>query len=513
MTGRAGEGVSGSDYSDLRHLRVLHLGNIANNAYSNAKFLRWVGIPADAVSCDYRHVMAQPEWEDAPLGGEVDELEPDWSRVDLGGYVRPEWFRDIELKGLDTDGRALSGPGLLAYWIEHSKTRAAQRLEREGLHRNPGHGWSWPDSLRARARVLSVIPWAAAMLALSKVKTRLEQSRVDPYAWGAAQRQWLEDLVCAGRVSRADLRWALPQAAKLRGLLAGYDLIQAYGTEPIGAMLCSGGRPYVAFEHGTLRDLPFEPSPRGRLLAEAYRRAAKVVITNPDVRRSADRLGLTRYTFIPHPIDEERIAPGPSAIGQRLHERFPGALIILGPSRQNWAIKGSDRLVKAFARLLASGRKAVLFLARWGQEVDRTENLARELGVAGSVEWFRPAHKALLLDYYRGADLVCDQFVIGSFGGIAPEAMAVGKPVIVHYDDSSQRWSFPEPPPLLSASSVEEIFDAMLRIHDDEALRRQLGEASREWVARWHGWRRVVADHAAIYREIVNSGPGPSAFS
>ncbi len=62
-------------------VKILHIGNIANNAYNNAKFQRRVGIQADVLCYDYSHVMAQPEWEDAEFEEEVDEYYPDWTRV------------------------------------------------------------------------------------------------------------------------------------------------------------------------------------------------------------------------------------------------------------------------------------------------------------------------------------------------------------------------------------------------------------------------------------------------
>jgi hypothetical protein len=49
-----------------RPLRVLHIGNIANNAYNNVKIQRERGIDADVLSLDYC-----PEWEDAPFSGDV----------------------------------------------------------------------------------------------------------------------------------------------------------------------------------------------------------------------------------------------------------------------------------------------------------------------------------------------------------------------------------------------------------------------------------------------------------
>src|SRR5260370_41290034 len=50
-----------------RKFRVLHVGNIANNAFLNAKFLRGAGAEAEVLCYDYYHVMGTPEWEEVDL--------------------------------------------------------------------------------------------------------------------------------------------------------------------------------------------------------------------------------------------------------------------------------------------------------------------------------------------------------------------------------------------------------------------------------------------------------------
>lgn len=75
-----------------RPLRVLHIGNIANNAYNNARIQRQYGIEADVLSYDYYHVMSTPEWEDAQFEGTVDADAPNWWGTSLKGWKRPEWF-------------------------------------------------------------------------------------------------------------------------------------------------------------------------------------------------------------------------------------------------------------------------------------------------------------------------------------------------------------------------------------------------------------------------------------
>src|SRR5262245_29993303 len=81
--------------------RILHLGNILNNGYLNAKFQRRRGWAADSVTVDYRHVQAQPEWEEvAIINPDLAQFDPDWSTIDLGGYQRVSWFHDVPQAGI-----------------------------------------------------------------------------------------------------------------------------------------------------------------------------------------------------------------------------------------------------------------------------------------------------------------------------------------------------------------------------------------------------------------------------
>ena len=73
--------------------RVLHIGNIANNAYNNAKLLNELGFDCDVLCPNYYHIMGSPEWEDANIIGDIaDQFQPDWTSVNLNGFERPHWF-------------------------------------------------------------------------------------------------------------------------------------------------------------------------------------------------------------------------------------------------------------------------------------------------------------------------------------------------------------------------------------------------------------------------------------
>jgi hypothetical protein len=68
-----------------RPLRVLYLGNIANNAFNNARIQRQYGVDSYVIAYENYHIMACPEWEEATFEGDLgDPFFPDWRRVEHG---------------------------------------------------------------------------------------------------------------------------------------------------------------------------------------------------------------------------------------------------------------------------------------------------------------------------------------------------------------------------------------------------------------------------------------------
>jgi glycosyltransferase involved in cell wall biosynthesis len=290
----------------------------------------------------------------------------------------------------------------------------------------------------------------------------------------------------------AALRRYLPHAAWLARHAAAHDVVFTYVLSPIYGMLY-GRKPQVSVEIGTMRDIAFGTSVVASLLWPAYRFSDHVVITNPDNRDLADAAGLESYSFCPHPLDDRMFAPGEEVELRRdLLARYRVRALLFAPARQNWRIKGNDKLIRAFARLRRAGIDAALLAPAWGQEVARSQALARELGVADYVAWLPPMPEPLLARHYRAVDLVCDQFQLGVFGLITPKAMACGMPVLTSYEPRHHAWCFGEDPPLARCSSEEDIVAAATTLLSDEHRRRTLGAAARAWVDAHHSPRVVV---------------------
>jgi len=112
--------------------------------------------------------------------------------------------------------------------------------------------------------------------------------------------------------------------------------------------------------------------------------------------------------------------------------------------------------------------------------------------------------KLRMLDYYRAADVVVDQFHdrVGSFGAVTAEAMSCGRPVIMYFNPAVHEWCLPEMPPIRSARTEEEIYARLVEL-GDAATRRRVGQESRAWIERWHGWRRSTDLHLDVYRHTA----------
>lgn len=431
-------------------MRVLHLGNTANNGYNNAKLQRRLGLEADVIF-DETHAFSQPEWEDGFVEGPFDEYAPLEESSRLLGWERP----DFVLPTLDP--------------LQDRRFRGQARLEH--LVQVVGN----LPSLRRRH--------AALREAYAPLRQILDADLTFGDVLAGERAAWLHRL-------RLD---------EPGPLFARYDIVQAYAFHAL-LPLFAPTRPFVAFEHGTLREEPFAGTPRARLLALAYLIADAVVITNPDVLPSAQRLGLERYVYVPHPVDETKFTPAD------VTTREPDEFVVFAPARQDWEVKGNDRALNTFAALAASGvTRPALVLTEWGVDLERSRALVRSLGLEELVRWTPPFPKRQLVEAYRAADVVVDQFLIPTFGGIAPEAMACGRPVVTAYDPALHAWCFDEDPPILPAATASEAFEHLRTLALDEEERGRIGRAGRAWIERHHSWRLVAERQARIYESIVAS--------
>ena len=534
-----------------RPLRVLHIGNIANNAYNNAKIQRRYGIEADVLCHDYYHIMSCPEWEDADFEGDPgDPNFPDWWAVELRGFKRPKWFAQghldpclrslISLRlGLrvraavhqrlcDFDRWTLCGRSDRANrvrgWIKRETGRDVAYLAAPALPLVARYLGTKLDDLSTHSLV-SRLPIGALIRRVRKALFSYAQtgnflddrtthmaalaSRVDEIL-----RRAQEILSPVGRsLAREDLDWFFEWwwHPRLASLFEAYDVVQAYGICTAMPLLV-GERHYVAYEHGTIRAIPFQDDMHGRMCAMSYRAAAAVFVTNSDNLVAAERLGIAgdRLVCLPHAFDTEKLERFADA--HRIFRPAPdGPCLFFAPARQDWRdgnpswAKGNDRFLRAAAKLYGEGADLRLVLVEWGRDLAASRALVVELGLEDCVRWTQTMRKRELWQHYLRSHCVVDQFMVPAIGGVTFEAMTLGRRVITAMDAGQTARFFGETPPIHAAATEDEIADAMRAIIADRDDGAGRGARNRQWIARRHSAERIVGLQVAAYRRVIES--------
>jgi glycosyltransferase involved in cell wall biosynthesis len=295
-----------------------------------------------------------------------------------------------------------------------------------------------------------------------------------------------------------------------RELFKEYDLVQAYSTDPILPML-TDMRPYVAFEHGTLREFTLGDTPVCRATSLAYRLADHVFITNGDCREYAERIGVARYSPMLHPFDERRIRSAASNYAD-LHQRLGAKFVFLCTLRHDWVTKGTDKYIRALPEIAHNlDADFVLLMTEWGQQVEDSKRLARELDVLKFIQWIQPMRRPQLFRILKSVDVLFDQIALPHFGSTGPEGIAAGVPVIASYDPSSTDWLVDRPAPILAAWTVADIVEGVRNATDPTWLAKYRSEA-RDWINDCHNSARVVNGHLDVYRRLLErSAVAPGA--
>jgi glycosyltransferase involved in cell wall biosynthesis len=415
-------------------MRLAVFENLANSAYVLTKVLRRHGQDADLVLDPFdRYAMSDPRWEDLDTELATDQLEA----PSLPAYDLPDWVHD----------QPAASTSRLARLARAAARMPAMRRE-----------------VRLAARVAGP---QGALLAL--------------------ERGW---------VVRT---------------LADYDCVIAFGMGPAWAAIA--GVPCVAVTWGgDITMVPFYdtgdwegheslplPEPHRERFAEAklqrlgYEHAARIVLPDPRFVPFAERLGhaekIVRLGLF---VDTERYAPGPEVELRRSLLGADDGLIVFMPSRHDWFWKGTDRLLRAFARATEGRADVVLVCAGWGADLERSKRLIAELGIGDRVLMLPYVmSKGRLRRYYRASDVVADQFTIGSYGVSALEAMSCARPLLIALEEGR----FDPFPPVVNVSEPDAIARALGELLADHGARSRVGERAREWVIANHGpslVRRVI---------------------
>jgi phosphatidyl-myo-inositol alpha-mannosyltransferase len=205
------------------------------------------------------------------------------------------------------------------------------------------------------------------------------------------------------------------------------------------------------------------------------------------------------YKIIPNGVDMSRF----NAEAQPLPRFKDGYFNILFVGRMA-PRKGLKNLLRAFTMVCQKYPKTRLIVVGNGLLADYYK-LYYPAGMSDRIIFVGYVPREQLAHYYASADIYCSPATGGeSFGIVLLEAMAMGVPIVATairgYSDvvrhEQEALMVPPADPLV-------LRDAIIRLMEDEPLRRRLTAAGREKVKNY-SWPAVVGEIVKMYEEIVN---------
>jgi glycosyltransferase involved in cell wall biosynthesis len=166
-------------------------------------------------------------------------------------------------------------------------------------------------------------------------------------------------------------------------------------------------------------------------------------------------------------------------------------------------LKGFDVVIRAFHLLHERGVDAHLGIVGQGPERAHLEALAQELGVGGRVH-FLGAQSNVGAIFRDAADVIAIGSRVESFGLVAAEAGAVGRPIVATRVGGLVEVIEQGKTALLVPSGDYIAFaDALDRLARDPLLRRELGAAARNHILTHFTAEQAVLRFEQLYIELT----------
>ncbi|PUA31216.1 MAG: hypothetical protein B9J98_07090 [Candidatus Terraquivivens tikiterensis] len=226
----------------------------------------------------------------------------------------------------------------------------------------------------------------------------------------------------------------------------------------------------------------------GWVVRENLESADKVLVGVPDVLPVARRYR-PDAEYLPNPVDLELFKP------QAVREH-PGFNVL-------WAsdlsyVKGVEKFVMAFSEFQREHPDSTLRVINHGRDSGRVLSLLRRLGVRHEVVGYR-AHEGMA-ELYGWADVVATDLALGYLHMSSLEAMACARPVVQYVNEEYYK-GIPLPP-VVFASTPEEVVDALSRLRDEKE-RSLVAGLQRDYVLKFHDPRIISSRVFEIYRSLA----------
>jgi phosphatidylinositol alpha-1,6-mannosyltransferase len=301
--------------------------------------------------------------------------------------------------------------------------------------------------------------------------------------------------------SRSGRSPGLPASAKLRFGVSAFasaiswrpDLVICahIGVAPVGRFIRRiTGIPYWVILYGIEVWGDLSPAKRNSLKAAA--RLVAITRFTLDVTASRHKLGQSSAIILPPTLP--RVYLTPQKVTPAIAGPQPLIVLTVGRIAASEQYKGHEVMLEAWPLVLRRVPDAEYWIVGDGDDRQRLESRARELGIAGSSRFLgsvSPEKLAVCYDrccvFAMPARTELDGAVPRGegFGIVFLEAMAFGKPVVgPNVGAPAEFIRSGEHGFLVDPSNAAEVADALVELLSNPARAREMGIAAKEWVTR-----------------------------
>jgi D-inositol-3-phosphate glycosyltransferase len=227
------------------------------------------------------------------------------------------------------------------------------------------------------------------------------------------------------------------------------------------------------------------------------------------------RADIDHVRVIPPGVDTSRFYPIPRDEAKEFVGIDPDATMILFVGRLE-PLKGIDTLLRAIAQLRAEGEiepdcQCLVVIGGDGEsdtgepgsEVERLKSIRRDLGMEDLVAFIGSRDQDTLPYYYSAAEVVVVPSQYESFGLVALEAMACGRPVVASetgglaflVKDGETGFHVP-------AADHAALAEKLHLLMQSPDLRRRFGENARRYAA-GYAWPKITEAVVELYEEVL----------
>lgn len=300
-------------------------------------------------------------------------------------------------------------------------------------------------------------------------------------------------------------RAALLQAIKT----AAPDVVHAHWAYEFGWAALDSGLPHVITSH----DAPLVIARYyGGLVHGGYRwlralmarlvlrRARLVTTVSPYMVREIQSWCRQAVNVVPNPIA--------ASVFALKRESVPGRRRVLMVCNGWSARKNPEPALEAFA--LLSRRLPDAELVLLGADFapgQRASQWWAQQGLDGKVRFIGSVPYGSVLDWMADSDVLLHPALEESFGAVIAEAMALGIPAVAGEASGAVPWVVGQDGLLVDVRQPQAIADALLRLLQDDTLRRTLGERGRASMAARFSAESVVMQYETLCRQALAAAP------